>query len=798
MHRHRIPFLLVLVSALVILVGCSSDTPVTPSETPEFSIRAQAEHDFARSMWGMWEVTIDLENEELIAVPMRTADLHFNVIPLLKEGTPKSSITFGNLLVDPTSRKVSIDVSLTHPIPNAPQVAGFDVRGILFTRGGSYELDVSNVRMTNPGEPRLVNADGYTRWWNPSEFHMHGVLGYNDGLYGTPNAVGMYPINLAGYKYFADSLEPLDSMNDLDSVDRGVFRAGSTNTRRYLIDFGSEAGNFLVFNYAVDACWGLIPGFEPGGPDPIVPDDFPLTANCPEPYRINVTESMNTFSATQLSGTSGDVHLNINVYDWQAMDPYSTVPMEITEVLVEIPALGTGALNATVVDGSGTGGHMSTYEAIIAGFSPDKYEELDVVVAATCSEGKYQQDLTNFLSDDPTQAFFVKSVPVLDADVYSGWNYRYTKLLYPEQPDQGENNPDLAVYKFQNNVHVAMIDQENPDPNNEGGHMPDSVTVWTNDYDTWSLPEHYHLPLDPLSDTGLWDDIAGISVCDMSNRLFFTTTSINNEFPDGETDPLYSYFNWVTHDYLGNAPAAAWSTVFFSADDYPRYWATDPSNGVQSTNDFMYSVFIYDTTGMSGTNPSPNPQRYIILRWKPLYQPDLNDCRWQRPDNVTPQGTGPGYVDIGQPYDHRLAVDDWTGKARCYILDSMDEIEVVECDFAQDEFSGYTAIGTVTIPNWPVEITDIVDLEVVQTRDLGTTRNHVAALCEGASANTWRVWVFDFDQTQAEDQKAQTVWLSEEYAGVPCSLDAVEDPYEVHVLHRNGTMVNVSMFRNYP
>lgn len=796
MLRHRIFRLLVLVSILLTSIACSSGNPVAPSVKPDLDLSGGGPQS-DRWVWGTWEIRINLEEGTIQTIPERTSNLHFNVVPLLREGTPGSLLGFSNLLVDASSHSLQVDIALEHPFPTLPQVAGFDVRGILFTRGSGYFVQSANARLTAPDEPRLLNADGYTRWWNPSEFRGPNLLSYTDGFYGTPDAMAGYDLQLAGYKYFTDTLGPLDSMNSMDTADRGVFRAGETNQRRYLIDFGSEPGTFLIFNYAVDANWGRLPGFVPGGADPVVPDDFPITTNCPEPYRLRISEAANSLLGTTASGTVGAVTLNIDVFDWQATDPLSTVPMEISTVQIEAPVLGTPPVTATVVPGSGAGGHMSTYTASLNASLPDKLEFVDVVVTATVGAEDYQNALTDFLGTDPLQAFALHRANVHDGDTYSGWTNRFTRLLYPEYPNQGDNPADLAVYLKQFVVRTAMVDQVNPDPNGDDDHHPDSINVWAEDYLSYSEPEHYHLPVTGLGDTGKWDDINGICVNEGANRFFFTNTNIHNELPDGESDPLYSYIAWSSHAYLGNAPAATWQTAFFSSGTYPRYWATDPCNGITLGIDYIYSVFLYDTTGLAGGDPGADPQKYIIFRWKAPF--DLSDANadWQRPINVPPTGSETGYIDHGEPYTHRLGVDDSPSRDRCYILDSLSEIEVVDCDFSLDEWSGSWPIGTVTAANWPDGVVDVIDLEVVQTKPLGTTRNHVAILCLTDTLQ-WRLWVIDYDRTQPIDSQGVTQFLSEPYDGTPMALDACDDPVEVHVLHRNGGLTYVTVFQDYP
>ncbi|HDS30607.1 MAG TPA: hypothetical protein ENN67_06125, partial [Firmicutes bacterium] len=630
MPRHRITTSLVLVSLFFISIGCSSNSPVNPPVHGTISANS-AKVENSRWSWGFWDITVDIENGTISSNPLRTAQLHFNVVPLLKDGTTQSLMKFSNLLVDASNRTIQVDIHLTHPFPALHQVPGFDVRGILFSQGDSVALQGGNITVAGPNEPRLVNADGYTRWWNPLEFQGPTLLGYVDGKYGVPHWSAGYQITLAGYRYFADVLGPTDSMNKVNAFNRGAFKPGSTNTRRYLINFGETQSQYLKFNYAVDACWGKSPYFDPDGPSLIVPDDFALTSNSPEPYRLRVNEIDNTLEAMTSTGTSGMVSFSIDVFDWQAIDPVSTVPMEISTVQVECPSLGLPPQLATVVPGSGGGGHMSTYMVSLTGSSAEKLNSVDFYVSATVGADDYQNDLTGFQSSDPLQAFFVYTATVKDMDTYSGWTHRYTKLLYDEYPNQGANPPDIALYRKEGVIRAVMVDQDNEDPNGVGNYHPDSINEWSHDYTQRSIPEHYHLPLGQLSVSGRWDDIRGISINDTGTQFFFSNSNIFDEFTTPGFHPLFCFLTRVSHQYLGNAEPTDWVSVFFSAGNYPRYWCTDPCNGVTTANDYIYSVWIYDTTGMAGGDPGTDPGRYIIFRWKPPFSTSAADAAWQKP-----------------------------------------------------------------------------------------------------------------------------------------------------------------------
>ena len=65
------------------------------------------------------------------------------------------------------------------------------------TDGDSKLYDDSEV-FAKYGEPRLMNPDGLSRWWNPVEFLGGGLFGYKSGLLGTPGGAGVFSSTLNG------------------------------------------------------------------------------------------------------------------------------------------------------------------------------------------------------------------------------------------------------------------------------------------------------------------------------------------------------------------------------------------------------------------------------------------------------------------------------------------------------------------------------------------------------------------------------------------------------------------------
>ena len=74
----------------------------------------------------------------------------------------------GNTVLD-------LDIRIVHPFPTMLEYSGFDVKGIFITKGTLTGFSDAGLTLANTGETRLLNPDGYTRWWNAREF-----IGGND------------------------------------------------------------------------------------------------------------------------------------------------------------------------------------------------------------------------------------------------------------------------------------------------------------------------------------------------------------------------------------------------------------------------------------------------------------------------------------------------------------------------------------------------------------------------------------------------------------------------------------------
>lgn len=376
---------LIVFLIFIIVSGCGGNAPTAPGA----GIQSHSVSDYPalngnRHLLGMWQFVVDLKNPSLEIIPLREATAHVNVVGIL-EPAPLTylSIDTSTLSVSVAEQIVEVDVILKHPFPMSPQFTGFDVRGIVISDGSKKPFSFDNeLVMSSLLETRLVNADGYTRWWNPSEFKGKGILGYKDGLLGKKEKVIGYSSTLNGYKYFADGLGADQSvMSPLVLVNRGRFSPSSTNRRHYVLKFGPNTSDFMVFNYAVDASWEL-----PTKMPPQSFDDFPISANALEPFNIEVIEEVNSLyydpALTACPKSGGVLRLKINVATWQGVGG-------IKQVLVGSPDLGVDFFEPTEIGGVELySAHVSTYRAEI---SPPEFESSnpEIYIMATSPLGSY-------------------------------------------------------------------------------------------------------------------------------------------------------------------------------------------------------------------------------------------------------------------------------------------------------------------------------------------------------------------------------------------------------------------------
>ncbi len=380
---------LFILAAFTFLAGCSGNEGISSatlnSATLDSSVEAAAMS--AHGLWGLWQFTADPSAETLDITAMRTGDLHVNVLPFL-EPPPFVNLTLETLQFN--GDIIEADIGLRHPFLGLTEFTGFDVCGILISNGSISGYDNPDLILAGGDDTYLMNPDGLTRWWNPSEFPHDGtIFGYTDGLLGTPDSSADFNSTLNGYKFFCDELDdPDDDVGTVPASSRAMFSPGNKNVRHYTIHM-SPGG--LVFNYAVDASWQ----YPEGQPPYQAPEDFAPGANRIEAWNVEVTELSNTlFNDGALSG--GGLSLSIDV--WDHFDG------ALNSVKLESPGNFVPAASSTPAGG---GAGFSTYQVDVTDATPSE-GSIDILIEVACEETGYG----GLIPGEDVTAYFIYTADV--------------------------------------------------------------------------------------------------------------------------------------------------------------------------------------------------------------------------------------------------------------------------------------------------------------------------------------------------------------------------------------------------
>lgn len=353
----RIALSLVFVLILMFAISCSGGNGdlVTP---PTGDRNVVAAEPGSTAFLGLWQFVADKATGNVDMVQLRSADKIINVLGFMEPpALTLMDLDWPALDIDFDGGTAEVGVILTHPIAGDPVFTGFDVRGVCFG-------------------PTVTNADGLTITPGP-EFFSGVPFGYQDGLLGAPDSFGNYE-GLAGYKYYCDGLaadgDLVTFFNDADNLaDRGLFSAGETNQRDYLLDWNGTGYDILVFNYAIYANYDW-----PVGDPPITKDNFDITtANSAEAFCCNVVELNNGLYYAGTGG-GGTISLQAEIWDWLG---------DITDVTIE--SLEPGIIAQTSYDaaiGAFPNGYSYGYEFYAVPGTPTTVGDLDILITVVDSK----------------------------------------------------------------------------------------------------------------------------------------------------------------------------------------------------------------------------------------------------------------------------------------------------------------------------------------------------------------------------------------------------------------------------
>ncbi len=415
---------------LTSLMGCAgSGSPVVdPGIMDNLSTDRTSSSDYTknRGCWGWWQVHIDTETLDVNIEPLRSAAFTCNVTMFMQP--PISPIHMLSISIDPNGSDpanglLDIDVTLSHPFPGLAKFRGFDVRGIFMADLGEPALVIDqhdpSLLYNQWNGPRLLNADGYSRWWNYLEFTTYGtIFGYTPAAFAIPKSAEWHS-RLNPYKYFADELGIDDEMS-LDPANRGTFSTlAGTASRDFLIQFAMDAGGpVFEFAYAIDASWSL--------PDPAYDPDYPveafdLPANCQEAYQISVSAEGSTLWYQNDGSFGGNLNLEIEVFDWQSTGSPLGTPGEVAGIYLSTDIAGIGDVDITTLTSptAGSGVTSSIWTVDFGGLEPyaptDGFNRI-LVTVESADPNTYAPGIANpgafEYPDSPLAAFQWVHVPI--------------------------------------------------------------------------------------------------------------------------------------------------------------------------------------------------------------------------------------------------------------------------------------------------------------------------------------------------------------------------------------------------
>jgi len=378
-----------------------------------------------RMLWGYWNCVVDLQTGTVQVVPVRGAMMHVNAVEWMQPPGGKLANLLVNIVDQSewlTEGRLDVDIGLTHPFQGLDQFTGFDVMGVFMTDAHTTLKSQVAVRMSDGGvtDATMLNADGYTRWWNQDEFDVGGIRIFTY----IPGKLGIKPEGLNAtinpYKYFCKDIGLTDEEGQWladHPDDRGMFPAGATVHRLYQLKWPMVGGSpQLAYDYAVVASW------EPADviPPTAVPDDFPITANALEPVALSVANYSDLYYDESSDTYGGSVIMDLEAFDWQGLIPGQSIPDTIQRLAVEFlpsPSFPTGDYRAfdsstwTVAPGKV---NSSIWSVDLAGLEPEAAGETELLILF---ETIYDYD-NGYGTGYPVGAALTSYFPTL-IDVYS-------------------------------------------------------------------------------------------------------------------------------------------------------------------------------------------------------------------------------------------------------------------------------------------------------------------------------------------------------------------------------------------
>jgi hypothetical protein len=405
MFKHTIHWIAVS-AGILFLLGCAGSiptgNPISPSDNPITASSNQVS-SAQTHLWGYYDVTIDIPTQTATAAINRQAMFTANVVNFLNGKPPKLGFKINSTPIGSDFVDVDIDVTLTHPFAGLHQYDGYDVRGVFMGDGSTAVHYNGDLIAPTLGTDQYMlpdpidgdgGPDGYTRWYNKTEFSSGGLqlFNYTPGTMASPNFNGT--ATLCPYKYFADGLGKSDDLFtwlSANASSHGVFTAGAANTRTYYLRFPNAKG--VKYGYAVLANWvGTEPQYHP--------------SNAHEAIAMSISNNSDVYyESPTLNG--GDLNFDISLFDWDST--LSAGLLEDYKIFIESTVLNSVyPLSASEMVPVSGGENYSTFHTEIAAdnIQSSQDNEYWVIVEETGEDYTNTFGITNLADTDTLAAFF--------------------------------------------------------------------------------------------------------------------------------------------------------------------------------------------------------------------------------------------------------------------------------------------------------------------------------------------------------------------------------------------------------
>lgn len=289
------------------MTGCSSGkNPVTPDELPASQDPAisalQSNHT---ALLGYFDIYFDSETRIFEAVVNRHAGYSLNIVPFLNMmedplfGIEFVNLSFGDDL--PGRLDVHVGFKITHPFAGVDQYNVYDLLGVVIA-DGHRTLSNQGFKVARHGtDLYMKNPDGFTRWFNPTEFTTELIFGYAPGGY--QNYAGNATLNT--YKYYALGHSSEDTFDFLagEENNHGLFESGWIRNMRLEFILPPD-GEGLSFGYAMVAAWE-----EQGPSGPYYPVHHNEALACHAEIADTVWY--------ETGGSGGDLEIDFSLFAWE-------------------------------------------------------------------------------------------------------------------------------------------------------------------------------------------------------------------------------------------------------------------------------------------------------------------------------------------------------------------------------------------------------------------------------------------------------------------------------------------------